>query len=77
MLLLFAMRRVLGKLCLALLAFNSMQNLAAAAHAKILVVPWTADTPEEWDPLIAAKVDAIITDDPAALIAYLKKRGLN
>ena len=37
------------------------------------VVPWTADTPEDWDRLIAAGVDAIITDDPAGLIAHLKR----
>ena len=49
-----------------------------AAHRKGLqVVPWTADTPQDWDMLINAKVDAIITDDPAALIAYLKARGLH
>jgi len=40
------------------------------------VVPWPANAPEDWDKLIAAKVDAIISDDPAALIAYLKQRGL-
>ncbi len=39
-------------------------------------MPWTADTPADWDALITAKVDAIITDDPAELIAYLKKKGL-
>ncbi len=44
----------------------------AAAHAqKIQVFTWTANTPADWDKLIAAKVDAIITDDPAALIDYL------
>ena len=49
----------------------------AAAHAKGLqVVPWTANTQADWDRLIAAGVDAIISDDPAELIAYLKKRGL-
>jgi len=37
-------------------------------------VPWTADTPAAWDALIAAKVDAIISDDPAALIAYLRRK---
>ena len=48
-----------------------------AAHAVGLeVVPWTADTPADWDRLIAAQVDAIITDDPAELIAHLKSRGL-
>lgn len=45
------------------------------AHAAGLqVIPWTANTPEVWGKLIAAGVDAIITDDPAALIAYLKTR---
>ena len=47
------------------------------AHAAGLqVVPWTPDAPREWQYLIDAKVDAIITDDPAALIAYLKQRNL-
>lgn len=40
------------------------------------VVPWTANDAKTWDALIDAKVDAIITDDPAALIAYLKQKGL-
>ncbi len=48
-----------------------------AAHAKGLqVVPWTANKPEDWDKLIKAGVDAIISDDPAALIAHLKSRGV-
>lgn len=47
------------------------------AHASGLqVVPWTADTPADWDKLIAADVDAIISDDPAALIQHLHERGL-
>jgi glycerophosphoryl diester phosphodiesterase len=51
-------------------------EVAAAQKAGLQVVPWTANEPVEWDPLIAAGVDAIITDDPAALIAYLKGKGL-
>jgi glycerophosphoryl diester phosphodiesterase len=48
-----------------------------AAHAKgIQVVPWTANAPEDWDRLIRAGVDAIISDDPAALMAHLKSQGL-
>ncbi len=48
-----------------------------AAHAKGLqVVPWTANTVADWDKLIRAGVDAIISDDPAALIAHLKSQGL-
>ena len=48
------------------------EQVAAAHAAGLQVVPWTANTPQEWDRLIAAKVDAIISDDPAALIAHLK-----
>ena len=43
------------------------------AHAANLeVIPWTANTPEDWHRLIAVSVDGIITDDPAALLAYLR-----
>lgn len=46
-----------------------------AAHAAGLqVIPWTPNSPEEWKRLMEAGVDAIITDDPAALIAFLKVR---
>ena len=48
-----------------------------AAHAAGLqVVAWTANTRQEWDALVGAGVDAIISDDPAALIAYLKSKKL-
>ena len=50
-------------------------KVAAAHAAGIQVVPWTADTPKDWDMLIQAKVDAIISDDPAELMAHLKKHG--
>ena len=49
------------------------EQVAAAHAAGLQVVPWTANTPRDWDRLIAAKVDAIITDDPAGLIAHLKR----
>jgi|HubBroStandDraft_6_1064221.scaffolds.fasta_scaffold15686_5 glycerophosphoryl diester phosphodiesterase len=52
------------------------EQVKAAHAAKLEVVPWTADSPEDWQKLIDAGVDAIITDDPAALIAYMKQRGL-
>ncbi len=49
----------------------------ASAHAVGLqVVPWTANSQTDWDKLIAANVDGIITDDPAALLAYLKEKKL-
>lgn len=52
------------------------EEVAAAHKAGLHVVPWTANEPAVWDKLIAAKVDAIISDDPAELIAYLKSKGL-
>src|SRR5438552_2739751 len=50
------------------------EQVAAAHRAGIEVLPWTADTPADWERLVAARVDGIITDDPAALIAFLKQR---
>ena len=52
------------------------EKVRDAHGAGIQVVPWTADDPQEWDRLIDAGVDGIITDNPAALIEHLKKRGL-
>lgn len=52
-------------------------ELVAEAHAAGLqVVPWTANEPTLWDKIIAAGADAIITDDPAWLIAHLRAKGL-
>jgi glycerophosphoryl diester phosphodiesterase len=52
------------------------EQVEAAHAAKLEVIPWTANTPEAWRKLIDAGVDAIITDHPAALIAYLKQGTL-
>jgi glycerophosphoryl diester phosphodiesterase len=49
------------------------EQVKAAHAAGLQVVPWTANEPADWDRLIAAGVDAIITDDPAGLIAHLRK----
>jgi glycerophosphoryl diester phosphodiesterase len=51
-------------------------KVAAAHAAGLQVVPWTANEPAQWQPLIGAGVDGIITDDPDALLAYLRARGL-
>lgn len=40
------------------------------------VVPWTVNKPEDWAKLASAGVDAIISDDPALLIAWLQAQGL-
>ncbi|WP_158748057.1 glycerophosphodiester phosphodiesterase family protein [Acidobacterium sp. S8] len=53
------------------------EKVAAAHAAGLQVVPWTADTPEEWQALVDAKVDAIITDDPEALVVWLREKKLH
>jgi len=54
----------------------TLQKVKAAHAAGLQIVAWTANTRPEWDALVAAGVDAIISDDPAALIAYLKEKKL-
>ena len=51
-------------------------DVDALHKAGVRVIPWTANTPEAWDYLIQIQADGIITDDPNALIAYLKAKGL-
>ena len=46
-----------------------------AQKAGLQVVPWTANKASDWDRLIEANVDAIISDDPEALIGHLKSKG--
>jgi glycerophosphoryl diester phosphodiesterase len=47
------------------------KDRVAWAHAMGLgVIPWTVNKPADWARLIDEGVDGIITDDPAALIAY-------
>jgi glycerophosphoryl diester phosphodiesterase len=55
-------------------AFVTKEQVAAAHAAGLEVLPWTPNKPEDWDQLIAAGADGIITDDPARLIAHLKQR---
>lgn len=43
----------------------------------VRVIPWTANSPAAWQRLVGLGVDGIITDDPAALLTYLRKRGLH
>jgi glycerophosphoryl diester phosphodiesterase len=53
------------------------EQVAAAHAAGLQVVPWTANSQADWDKLVAAGVDAIISDDPASLLAYLKQKNLH
>jgi len=50
------------------------EKVAAAHAAGLQVAPWTPDTPEDWQKMADAKVDAIITDDPEALLAWLRSQ---
>ncbi len=55
----------------------SPEKVAAAHGAGLQVVPWTADKTEDWQALVDAKVDAIITDDPGALVIWLRDKKLH
>jgi glycerophosphoryl diester phosphodiesterase len=50
------------------------EQVKAAHAAGFEVLPWTANTPKDWEKLATAGVDGIISDNPAALIAYLQGR---
>jgi glycerophosphoryl diester phosphodiesterase len=52
----------------------SSREVAQAREAGIVVMPWTVNKPRAWERLIAVGVEWIITDDPAALVQYLRKR---
>jgi glycerophosphoryl diester phosphodiesterase len=56
--------------------FVAPEKVRAAHAAGLEVVAWTPNRPQDWRPLIDAGVDAIITDDPEPLIAYLHILGL-
>lgn len=44
-------------------------------HAQgIQVVPWTVNEPKDWEKMMSIGVDGIITDDPEALLNYLKNK---
>jgi glycerophosphoryl diester phosphodiesterase len=52
------------------------ERVAQAHAAGLQVIPWTANRPEDWEKLADARVDAIISDDPARLLAWLRENGL-
>lgn len=52
------------------------QKFCIMAHENnLLVNPWTSDSPKEWQRLIDAGVDSIITNDPQSLYAYLEQNS--
>jgi glycerophosphoryl diester phosphodiesterase len=50
------------------------EQVKAAHAAGLEVLPWTPNKAEDWARLADAGVNGIISDDPAALIAFLKQR---
>ena len=57
-------------------ALVTRRRVQKAHSAGLEVIAWTVNRPRQWGRLIAAEVDGIITDDPAALIEYLRAKGL-
>lgn len=49
------------------------EKVRQAHEAGLQVVAWTPNRPEEWKSLVDAGVDAIITDDPEGLTAWLRQ----
>ncbi|MBM4254260.1 MAG: glycerophosphodiester phosphodiesterase, partial [Deltaproteobacteria bacterium] len=52
------------------------EAVAAAHKIGTKVVPYTANTEADWEYLISCGVDGIITDDPKALLSFLRSRRL-
>jgi glycerophosphoryl diester phosphodiesterase len=52
--------------------FVTPERVAWAHAANLEVVPWTVNRPQDWALMTTAGVDAMITDDPAALLAWLQ-----
>ena len=56
--------------------FVSAESIEKLHDMGVKVVPWTANDHLTWARLVRAGVDGIITDDPEALIEWLKLKGL-
>lgn len=48
-------------------------DVTACHNAGLRVLPWTPNRPEDWQRLIAAGVDGLITDAPHELLKYLNR----
>lgn len=53
------------------------EKVREAHAAGLKVVPYTANTIDEWQRLVDAGVDGIITDNPEGLIQFLKRANLH
>ena len=56
----------------ALAGQRGLEEVKTAHDLGLQVAPYTANTEAEWKRLEDAHVDAIITDDPAGLLAWLR-----
>ncbi len=54
----------------------SPETVQDAHSAGVAVIPWTVNRPADWGLMASAGVDGMITDDPAALLAWLRHQGL-
>lgn len=52
------------------------EKVEAARRKGLQIIPWTANTRGNWERLLRARVDGIITDDPGGLVEWLRARGL-
>ncbi len=50
------------------------EEVAQAHKVGVQVAPYTVNTPEGWRKMADAHVDAIITDDPAGLLSWLRSQ---
>jgi glycerophosphoryl diester phosphodiesterase len=58
------------------LDFVDAGQVRSAHAAGVRVLPWTANTPEEWAYLLSCGVDGITTDYPDQLAAFLGEAGV-
>ncbi|HEX5284701.1 MAG TPA: glycerophosphodiester phosphodiesterase family protein [Bryocella sp.] len=56
------------------LSLVTPEEVAVAHKLQLQVAPYTVDRPEDWKRMADAGVDAIITDNPGALLAWLRSQ---
>ncbi len=54
--------------------FIDKEVVESLHKAGVKVVPWTLNEEKDWELVLGFGVDGIITDDPRALISYLRER---
>jgi glycerophosphoryl diester phosphodiesterase len=56
--------------------FVDAGQVRSAHAAGVRVLPWTANTPAEWEYLLSCEVDGITTDYPDRLATFLRQTGV-